>query len=355
MHNPIQQLLKPFERNGLTFKNRIVLAPMTRCQADTGQVPSEGMHTFYHKRSGCGLLITEATGISPHANTHPNTPGIYSNDQILAWRRIAESVQNQGSKFFMQLWHPGMMAHSICSNNSLPLSPSGIKPLRKLLPRLKIPYETPQIMNPTDFLTVKNAFLESAYKAIHKAGFDGIELHAASGYLLDSFLHHSTNKRTDDYGGSPENMARFLLEIIQEILTIIPSNKIAVRISPVPLPNMQSLIETEDDQHVFRYLLKQLELLNIAYIHVSSDNDTLDQGFLPSKVSTFVRTNYNGTVIAGGNYSIHEAESALINNEFDMAYFGRLLVANPNLVHLLANNDLSNLSDFHFSMIDSPP
>lgn len=350
-----RHLLSSYKNHALTLKNRVVLAPLTRCLSHHDQVPSENMLNFYRKRANCGLLITEATCINPNANASSNTPGIYSDKQISAWRSIAETVQEQDAKFFMQLWHPGMMAHSSCSNGAQPLSPSGIKPLREFVPRLKVPYETPKIMDHNDFSSVKNSFCEAAYNAVDKANFDGIELHVASGYLLDSFLHYSTNKRTDEYGGSPENMSRFLLELVNELISIIKSNKIAIRISPIPIPSMKSISETEADQEVFRYLLKQLELLDIAYIHVSSDNDALHRGTLPSKVSTFVKNNYKGTIAAGGNYSIHEAETALENNEFELAYFGRLLIANPNLIDMLKNNDFSNLREFDFSMIaDSP-
>lgn len=356
-HKPFHYLLSPYknERNDLTLKNRIVLAPMTRCQSDNYQVPSDNMLHFYLKRSGCGLLVSEATCITPNANAYPSTPGIYSNDQIIAWRSITQLVQDQGAKFFMQLWHPGMMGHSKCSNGHTPLSPSGLKPLRKFVPRLKFPYETPKIMDDHDFITVKNSFCQAAFNAIHKANFDGIELHASSGYLLDSFLHHTTNKRTDQYGGSPENMSRFLLDLINQLISFIKPNKIAVRISPIPIPSMQSIAESKADQEVFSYLLKQLSLLNLAYIHVSSDNDTLDRGTLPSKVTTFVRSNYNGTLIGGGNYSIHDAEAALKNNEFELTYFGRLLIANPNLVNLLNHGDLSDLKEFDTSMITNSP
>lgn len=353
--NAFRHLLKRYKSDALELNNRIVLAPMTRCLSDQGQVPSKNMYHFYHKRASCGLLITEATCVTPNANAYPNTPGIYSNQQITAWHSITKTVQDQGAKFFMQLWHPGMMGHSSFSNGTQPLSPSGIKPLREFVPRLKLPYETPKIMDHDDFISVTNSFCKAAYNAVHKARFDGIELHVASGYLLDSFLHRSTNKRTDEYGGTPENMSRFLLNLINEIIPIVGPNKIAIRISPVPIPSMKSISESETDQDVFRYLLTQLELLNLAYIHVSSDNDELDRGTLPSKVSTFVRNNYKGTIIAGGNYTLQEAENALKNNEFDLAYFGRSLIANPNLVDMLKKNDFLNLKEFNSTMITDSP
>ncbi len=356
IHKPFHHLLSPYknDKTGLILKNRVVLAPMTRCQSDDHQVPSDNMHHFYRKRGGCGLLVTEATCVTPHANAYLNTPGIYSKDQIIAWRSIAQAVQDEGAKFFMQLWHVGMRGHSQYSNGTLPLSPSGIKPLRKLVPDLKLPYEPPKIMDTTDFTDVKNSFCQATHNAIHQANFDGIELHVASGCLLDSFLHHTTNKRTDQYGGTPENMSRFLLELINELIPIAGPNKIAVRISPVP--SKQIITESEADQEIFSFLLKQLNLLNLAYIHASSDNDSQHRStFLSTKVTTFVRNNYNGTLIGGGNYSIHEAETALKNKEFELAYFGRLLIANPNLIDLLNQNDLSGLKKFDSSMIANSP
>lgn len=354
--NTFPHLLSTFQSHALTLKNRIVLAPMTRCRAEDGQIPSDNMEKFYVKRSDAGLLITEATCIAKDANAYQNTPGIYNLDQAKAWARIVQKVQASNTVIFNQLWHAGMLSHSSYRNGRLPLSPSGIKPLKAKVPRLRVPYEEPMIMNEFDFQTVKQQFCDASQFAVDTAGFNGVELHAANAYLFDTFLHHATNKRTDRYGGPPENMSRFLLEVIDAIAQKIGGyTKIAIRVSPVSVPGMEGYHDHPDDHKVFEYLFDQLNQRKLAYLNISTDDDEKDQGLLGCKVSEFARHHYKGTLIAGGHYEISQAEESLEENHCDLVFFGGKFLANPNLVQLIEEGNVDNLVPFDPKMISDPP
>lgn len=349
-------LLSPYTSQHLNLKNKVVLAPMTRCQADSGQMPSQNMCDFYTDRARCGLIVTEATCVSDEANAYLNTPGIYTLEQAAAWRQIVDKVHRQGTKIFAQLWHAGMMAHSSFRQGRLPLSPSGVKPLKERVPRLQVPYEIPHVMTPSDFDLIKGYFVQAADHAIRLSQFDGVELHAANGYLFDSFLHYSTNKRTDRYGGDPEGMSHFLIEVIEDIAQKIGgSSKIGVRLSPVPPPSMESLLETPEDQQVYAYLLHKLSDLSLAYVHLSTDDDDKTRGFLPVKSSEFLRQHYQGTLIVGGNYSPEHAEQTLTSQQADLIYFGKKILANPDFVDRLTLQSSPQLTPFSPGMIASPP
>ncbi|MGI4851038.1 MAG: alkene reductase [Janthinobacterium lividum] len=349
-------LLSPYTSQQLNLKNKVVLAPMTRCQADPEQMPSQNMCDFYTDRSSCGLIVTEATCISDESNAYFNTPGIYTSEQAKAWCQIVDKVHTQGAKIFAQLWHAGMMGHSSFRQGRLPLSPSGIKPLKELVPRLQVPYETPHIMDMADFDLIKGYFVQAADYAIRLGQFDGVEIHAANGYLFDSFLHYSTNKRTDRYGRNLEGMSRFLLEVIEAVAQKVGGfSKVGIRLSPVPPPNMESLLETSEDQNVYAYLLNKLSELSLAYVHLSSDDDDKTRGFLPVKSSEFLRKYYQGTLIVGGNYSLEHAEQTLTSQQADLIYFGKKILANPDFVDKLNEETASQLTPFSPAMIASPP
>lgn len=347
-------LLQPYRP--LDLRNSVVMAPMTTCHADSNQVPTEKMVRIYEDRATVGLLIAEATCISDSANAYPNTPGIYTEQQVEGWKEVTERVHSKGGKIFLQIWHAGPMGHSAYRNGKLPLSPSGIKPLKDIVPRSnnQLRYEHPKAMDEADIIEVKKDFVEAARKA-YRAGFDGVELHAASGYLLDSFLHHSTNKRQDSYGGTSKNMCRFMLEIIRDIKQAVGNMHVAVRVCPVPLPSMANMSEDPRDKEVFAYLLKKLNKEPIAYVNACSDNDATDTGTLGMRVSEFARTHYAGTVIGGGSYSIDEAERAIKEKRFSLIYWGRLLLANPDLVLRLESGCISGLAPFTRDTIFNPP
>lgn len=345
-------LLKPYPLNrALELQNCLVMAPMTRCFA-FGNIPTLAMADYYEQRASVGLQIGEATMVSVDASGYADTPGIYTSEQVEAWRHICSKVHRKGTKFFLQLWHAGMMSHPIFRNGEIPVSASAIAPKREAVPRTegKLTYGVAKAMDKIDMATVKNHFITAAINAM-EAGCDGVELHAANGYLLDSFLHYSSNLREDCYGSSPENMCRYLLEIVDELIAKIGADRLAVRLSPVPVPSMESIDEDARDQEVFIHLLGELEIRNIAYVHVSSDDDHHDCGQLGMPVSAFMRKHYRGTLIGCGNYDVETGTHAVASGHFDLLAFGRLMIANPNLVDLIRDNESLELKSFEGAML----
>ena len=336
-------LLEPFSFKDLHLSSRVVMAPMTRCAATDLQVPTMQMAAYYSDRASAGLIIAEATCVSACANAYPNTPGIYNDDQVKGWKETTCAVHAKGGKIFLQLWHAGMMGHSSFRGGDLPLSPSGIAPFRKKLARIGLPPETPRTMEKRDFIHVLDLFVQAAVRA-KLAGFDGVEIHGASGYLLDSFLHHHTNRRKDRYG---REKGRFILEIVDAVSSVI---RTGIRLSPVPLSGMQNMIYDRRDLEIFRDLFRELERRELAFVHAATDADT---HFALGRVTRFIRTHYRGLLIGGGGYTPESATQALANGEFDLISFGRLLLANPNLVELIKRRE--KWRSFDFAMVRKPP
>lgn len=358
--NQYPNLLNPFSPLGLN--NSIVMAPMTTCNADANQVPTDKMVRIYRDRAEVGLIIAEATCISWDANAYPGTPGIYTQAQVDGWQKVTEAVHEKGGKIFLQLWHAGPMGHreyrksDAEPNGSLPLSPSAVKPTKEKVPRSngKLKYENPKEMELEDMEKVKADFVNAAKRA-KQANFDGVELHAASGYLLDSFLHCKTNQRNDGYGGTAKKMCRYVLEVLKEVGQVFGQEKTGIRVCPVPLPSMGNMEEDQNDREVFKCLLNELNNEKLAYVHACSDNDFTDQGMLGQKVSSFVREHYTGTVIGGGHYNVSDAEEALAKKEFTLIYWGKLILANPNLISFIKEGKADKLVAFTREMIDNPP
>ncbi len=341
--NVFSVLLNSFSLKGLRLSSRVVMAPMTRCAATADHVPTEHMAAYYRDRASAGLLIAEATSIAPCANAYPNTPGLFSQAQINGWKSVTDAVHETGGKIFVQLWHAGMMGHSQFRGGDLPLSPSGIRPLREKVPRSDLTYEQPRIMEADDFEFVIKCFKEAACNA-KIAGFDGVELHGAGGYLLDSFLHHHTNRRLDHYG---VDKTRFVLEVFDAVCSLLPTG---IRLSPAPLAGMENMHYDARDLEIFKALFKELERREAAYIHVAADNDTHPE---IGRVSQFVRENYQGILIGSGGYTVKSAKKALSDNAFDLISFGRLMLANPNLTGLITKN--IDPQPFDYRMVANPP
>jgi N-ethylmaleimide reductase len=349
----LEILLEPFKLNALlTLKNRCIMAPMTRCFANNGE-PTESMAEYYGKRNGFGLIISEATMINKEASGYPNTPGIFSESQVSKWKHVCDKVHQNGGKFFIQLWHAGMMSHPIYRNEKQPIAASDVIQNNGFIPRTNktLWYLAPKPMDKQDMEEIKKSFRESALNA-RKAGCDGIELHAANGYLLDSFLHYYSNTRTDAYGGNPENMSRFLLEIIDELILEIGSERIGIRLSPLPVVGMDNMKEDDRDHEVFVYILSELKKRNVAYVHVSTDDDIKDNGQLGMPVSHFLKKHFGGVVIGCGSYSIETGAEAINEKKFELLAFGRLAIANPNLVELIKNNQESSILSFESKMLE---
>lgn len=329
-------LLSPFKLGDLPLKNRVVLAPLTRSRAGEARMPNALMAEYYAQRASAGLIITEATVISTQAIGWLNTPGIYSDEQLEAWKQIVTAVKTRETPIFMQLWHCGRASHSSFHENSqLPVAASAIKINGEGLhtPVGKQPYETPRALETDEIPSVVEDYRQAAERA-KNAGFDGVEIHAANGYLIDTFLQTKTNHRTDSYGGGVENRYRFLKEIVEAIITVFPANRVGVRISPNGVFNDMG---SPDYRESFLYIAEQLNTYNLAYLHLV---DGLALGFhelgTPMMLAEF-REVFAGTLIGNCGYTQELAETAISSGVADLIAFGRDLISNPDLVERFTN------------------
>jgi 2,4-dienoyl-CoA reductase-like NADH-dependent reductase (Old Yellow Enzyme family) len=313
----------------LTLKNRIIMAPLTRSMADNDLVPTEAMAASYGRRADAGLIITEATLVSQDGQGYPNGPGLYTQAQIDGWKNVTQRVHQNGGKIFAQIWHTGRVSHSIYHNGELPMAPSAVPILgHGHVPLTEnLSYETPREITVAEIKRVQNQFAVAAQNAI-EAGFDGIEIHGANSYLIDEFLHWDTNRREDEYGGTVENMARFLFEVIDQIKAVIPEGKIGVRLSPQAYINLE---HDERDKQVFDYLLPLLNRYDLAYVHTGMFSDEPFE-HLNGTVTQYIRKHYRGTVIASGGYTAKSGAAAIERGDADLIAIGRAFIANPDYV-----------------------
>jgi N-ethylmaleimide reductase len=328
-------LYTPLELGSVHLKNRIVMAPMTRGRAGDTRIPNELMGQYYLQRSSAGLLITEATVISAQGNGWVDSPGIYTDEMVTGWRKITQKVQATGTPMFLQLWHCGRASHSDFHDGALPLSASAVKLNGDHIrtPYGKKGYETPQAMTTAQIKTTINDYRTAAGNA-KEAGFAGVELHAANGYLINQFLDAKTNQRSDEYGGSLENRYRFLREALSAILEIWPANRVGVRLSPNGLFNDMG---SPDFRELYLYTIRELSKLSLAYVHIM---DGLAFGFHkqgePMTLAEF-RKEYNGIIMGNCGYSKEDAEQRLAAGHADLAAFGRPYISNPDLPERLQN------------------
>jgi N-ethylmaleimide reductase len=331
-------LLSQFQLGDLNLENRIVLAPMTRARAGEQRLANEIMAEYYRQRASAGLLITEATVISPQANGWQNTPGIYTDEQAQAWKIVTKIVTGKGTPIFCQLWHCGRASHSsFQGNGQLPVAPSEIAIAGEIhtpTPIGKQPYEVPRALETEEIAGIVVDYRLAAQRA-KNAGFDGVEIHGANGYLIDTFLQSATNHRTDIYGGSLENRYRFLQEIVEAILTIFPANRVGVRLSPNGVYNDMG---SSDFRDTFLYVAGRLNEYKLAYLHLL---DGLAFGFHkkgePMTLSEF-RTVFDNPLIGNSGYTKETAEASIQSRSADLIAFGRPYISNPDLVERFANN-----------------
>lgn len=340
-------LLKPYALNNtLNLSNRILMAPLTRCMADDNLVPTKLMAEYYARRAEAGLIISEAIIIRPDGQGYPNTPGLFSQAQVEGWEIVTDAVHKNGGKIFAQLWHTGRVAHPYFYGNddadAAVLAPSAIG-VEGSVPRMReLTYKIPKAVTVEEIKTLVADYSQAAENAI-KAGFDGVEIHGANGYLIDQFLHHDSNRRNDEYGGSSENMARFPLEVIDEIISKIGADRTGLRVSPGAYFNMTG---DNQDRAVFDHLLPELEKRNLAFLHIGIFDDSMEFDYLGGTASSYVRENYSKTLVGVGSYSAETASSAINDDKFDLIAIGRPFIANPDYVAKIRNNEpLTNYSD----------
>ena len=323
-------LLSPFSLGELALPNRVVLAPLTRSRAGKDRIPNPLMADYYCQRSSAGLMISEATTISPQANGWVETPGIYTDSMTEGWRSIVTAVHERGGRIFCQLWHMGRASHSSFHQGELPVAPSAIPiagdPINT--PAGKQLHETPRPLETAEIPGIVEDYRKAAERA-RVAGFDGIELHAANGYLIDQFLQSKTNHRTDRYGGSASNRHRFLHEVVEAVLSVWPAHRVGVRLSPNGIYNDMG---SPDYREQFLFTIGQLDRFGLAYLHLL---DGLALGFhnlgSPFALSE-ARHVFAGPLMANCGYTQESAEAAISGDLADLVSFGRDYISNPDLV-----------------------
>lgn len=329
-------LLAPFKLNNtIELKNRVLMAPLTRCMADDNLVPTQDMVEYYARRAETGLIISEATIIRPDAQGYPNTPGLFTSEQIQGWKKVTDAVHANGGKMFAQLWHVGRVAHPHFFDGDV-LAPSAIG-VEGSVPRMReLTYITPKAATIDDIKGLVVDYAKAAENAI-EAGFDGVEIHGANGYLIDQFLHYAANTRSDEYGQTPENMSRFALEVTDAVIAAVGNERTALRVTPGAYFNMS---EDNRDKAVFDYLLPELEKRDLAYLHGGIfDDSTAFESLEGKTTSEFLRAGYKGTLVGVGSYSFESAKEAINDAKFDLIAIGRPLIANPDYISKIANGE----------------
>ncbi|BDU55173.1 alkene reductase [Limnohabitans sp. TEGF004] len=333
------QLFQPTRIGDIEVANRIVMAPLTRSRAADGDIPGSAMNVdYYRQRSGAGLIISEGTQISPVGKGYMATPGIYSDAQVEGWKPITQAVHEAGSKIIAQIWHVGRITHPDLTGGAQPVAPSAIQPkVVAYTPNGKVDVPVPHALTTAEVQEVVQQFRQAAANAI-RAGFDGVEIHGANGYLVDQFIRDGANQRTDAYGGSIENRCRFALEVVDACVAEIGAGRVGIRLSP--LTPFNDLADS-NPQTVFAYLVEELNKRGIAFIHFI-EGATGGPRDVPGFDYAWARQAFQGTYIANNGYDRQMAIDAIDSGKADAVAFGRLFISNPDLVERLKLNAVLN-------------
>jgi N-ethylmaleimide reductase len=322
-------IFSPFKLGPLQLPNRIVMAPMTRNRAGRGNVPGSLNATYYAQRAGAGLIISEATQISPQGVGYPGTPGVHTAEQVAGWKAVTEAVHAAGGRMFLQLWHVGRISHPLLQpDGALPVAPSAIAPAgQAMTPDGMKPFVTPRALDASAIAGVVEDYRRAARNA-RTAGFDGVELHGANGYLVDQFLRDRSNRRTDRYGGSAFNRARFLTEVVEAIVGEWAADRVGVRLSPTnPFNDMADSNPAE----TFAIAVGELNRFGLAYLHVVEPvaSDPVSAGAIPD--IRFFRKLWRGALIGNKGYDLQRANAVIREGLADLVSFAVLFLANPDL------------------------
>ncbi len=336
------KLFESYQLGPTKLANRAVMAPLTRNRALDGMVPNPLAIEYYGQRASAGLLITEASQVSQQGQGYQDTPGIYSKEQVTGWRKVTDRVHERGGKIFLQLWHVGRISHTdLQANGGAPVGPSAVQAKGKTFVGGKfVDVSAPRALELSEIPAIIDAFKTGAANAI-AAGFDGVEVHGANGYLLDQFAKDGANKRTDAYGGSIENRAKLMLEVTKAVASEAGPDRTGIRLSPVTPAND---ISDSNPQPLFDYITDQLSALKLVYIHVIEgatggprDNAPFDYASL--------RKRFKGTYIANNGYDYALAKKVLEENKADLIAFGKPFISNPDLVERLKKGAPLNDAD----------
>lgn len=324
----MSNLIKPIQVGDLNLPNRVVMAPLTRCRASAGRVPNALMAEYYAQRAGAGLILSEATSISPQGVGYPDTPGIWSDEQVQGWKLVTKAVHAAGGRIFLQLWHVGRISHPDFLGGDLPVAPSAIAPQGHVsLLRPQREYVTPRALEISEIPAIVEAYRKGAENA-KLAGFDGVEIHGANGYLLDQFLQDSTNKRTDAYGGSIENRARLLLEATDAAISVWGAGRVGVHLAP------RGDAHTMGDSNslaTFGYVAEQLGKRGIAFIFT---RESLGE----NRISPELKKRFGGVLIANEGFNRETAQQVVAAGEADAVSFGKDFISTPDLPRRLQLN-----------------
>ena len=342
-------LFSSLRLGAIQLRNRVVMAPLTRMRADAAHVPTALNAEYYAQRSSAGLILSEGTAISPQAHGYPNAPGIYTAEQIAGWRVITDGVHSRGGRIVMQIAHNGRNSHSsLMPDGALPVAPSAIPPTIPALTKAfqQVSAETPRALETSEIPVIISTFRQAALNAM-EAGFDGVELQGANSHLIEQFLENGTNQRTDAYGGSKENRARFLLDIVDEITAAIGVDRLGVRLSPF---GQYGGIHDSNPLELFTFVIKELSKRHIAYLHLIEARgsemgltDELHEDALNN--AALFRPAFNGPLLSAAAYTPDSAGEAIEKKHADAIAFGRLFIANPDLVERIKENQPLNPPD----------
>jgi N-ethylmaleimide reductase len=336
-------LFTPVQVGPYTLTNRIVMAPLTRNRAGEGNVPQPLNVEYYAQRATAGLIITEATQVSPQGVGYPATPGIHSAAQIEGWRRVTDAVHARGGKIFLQLWHVGRISHPLLQpDGALPVAPSAVRPEGQAFtyegPK---DFVTPRALDISEIPGIIEQYRSGAQNAL-AAGFDGVEIHGANGYLPDQFLRDGSNQRTDAYGGPIENRARLMLEVTEAVCAVWGAERVGIRLSPLqPFNDMRDA----NPEATFSYIVEQLNRFGLGYLHVTEAGKDTPGAAGPAFDLHKLRGIWKGVYMTNAGYDLARANAALAAGETDLVAFGVLFLANPDLPLRFARNAPLNAPD----------
>ncbi|MEK6155099.1 alkene reductase [Flavobacteriaceae bacterium 3-367] len=330
-------LFEPQTLGQLKLDNKIVMAPLTRSRA-INNIPNELMATYYRQRASAGLIITEGTSPSPNGIGYPRIPGAYSDEQIEGWKKVADAVHAEGGKIFVQLMHTGRItARANMPEGSITLAPSAIQAAGEIFTEQgTAPHEIPKAMSLKEIETTQSEYALAAKRLVNEAGMDGVELHAANGYLMNQFINPGSNQREDQYGGSVQNRTRFVLETARKVVAEIGEDKVGIRLSPYGAFNdMQS--DYDQLENTFIYLAQQLAKIGVLYVHVVDQRVAFGAPDFTTDIKKAIKEHFKGIVISGGDVDTREKGEAILESGLDLVYVGRPFISNPDLVAKLQN------------------
>jgi 2,4-dienoyl-CoA reductase-like NADH-dependent reductase (Old Yellow Enzyme family) len=328
-------LFEPLQAGALQLRNRIVMAPLTRCRTEAERVPGELMVEYYRQRANAGLIISEATSVTPMGVGYPDTPGIWSDAQVEGWKKVTDAVHAEGGLIVMQLWHVGRISHPTYLNGELPVGPSAIKPAGHVsLVRPKAEYPTPRALETEEIADIIEAYRKGAENA-KRAGFDGVEIHGANGYLLEQFLLDGSNQRSDAYGGSLENRARLMLEVTDAVVSVWGADRVGMHLSPRADAHDVSV---SDREGTYTHIARELGKRKLAFIctreHVADDS-----------ISPLLKEHFGGVYIANEAFTAESAQAYVADGIADAVAFGKPYIANPDLAVRIAKGADWNAQD----------